>query len=215
MNRVDRRRMGLVVSATILVLAVVIAALPTIQDSTEPGGGDALSIVPRPVVIGFLLALPAIIGAIASLRGRRPLFIAAGALCLFQSFVAFSGVTLGFVLPALILISLGLRRSPSDSGGRSRERVAGVLVLGLGVAAWIVPFALSETVCWIARTGPDGAAVYERVPLTDTITLGPGMIAGGCDGGSLTPDGVAIGAILAVGAVGIAWLASARSGATR
>lgn len=218
MNRVARRTAGLVVSATIVVLAVVIAALPSIQNPMDLRGADALSIVPRPLVIGALLALPAVIGAIAALGGSGPLFVAAGALCLAQSFVAFSGVTLGFVVPALVLISLGLRRDPNDPTdrpGRTRERMAGVLVFGLGIAAWIATLALTETVCWTARTGLDGSPIYERVPLTDTMTLGPGMIAGGCDGGSITAEGVAVGAILVIGAIAIAWLASARSVATR
>jgi hypothetical protein len=210
----DRRRTGLVVSATMAALAGAVAALPLIQGNGGIGV-DAPSLVPRPMVIGSLLAMPAGIGAIASFRGSGPLFVAAGVLGLLQSFIAFSGVTLGFVLPAIILISLGLRRSPADKHGRSRERIGAALVLGLGITAWIVPFTLSETVCWLARTGPDGSLAYERVPLTDTITLGPGMVAGGCDGGSFTPEGVTITAILAIGAVGIGWLASARSGAMR
>jgi hypothetical protein len=218
MSRVDDRRIGLLISATIVVLAVLIAALPSIQSPTDLRGADALSIVPRSVVIGALLALPAVIGAIAAFGRSRPLFIAAGVLCLFQSLIAFSGVTLGFVLPALILISLGLRRDPTDpadGSGRNHLRIAGVLVFGLGMAAWIATLALTETVCWTARSGPDGLPIYERVPLTDTMTLGPGVIAGGCDGGSITAEGVAIGAILVIGAIAIAWLASARSGATR
>ncbi|MGP1675398.1 MAG: hypothetical protein ACTS8Z_09310, partial [Candidatus Limnocylindrales bacterium] len=108
-----RRRMGLIVSATIAVLAVAVAALPLIQGSMGPGGIDGPSIVPRPLVIGSLLLLPALIGTIAAIRGSGPLFIAAGVLCLLQSFVAFSGVTLGFVLPAILLIALGIRRSPA------------------------------------------------------------------------------------------------------
>ena len=44
-----------------------------------------------------------------------------------------------------------------------RRAVIGALaVVALGIGAWIVPFALTETSCWIARTGPDGAIVYTR-----------------------------------------------------
>ena len=210
----DRRRIGLVVSATMAVLAGAVAALPLIQGVEGPGV-DGPSLVPRPLVIGSLLAMPAVLGAIATIRGSGPLFIAAGVLGLFQSFIAFSGVTLGFVVPAIILISLGLRRLPADMHGRFRERIGGALVVGLGITAWIVLFMLSETVCWIARSRPDGSVAYERVPLTDTITLGPGMVAGGCDGGSFTPEGLTVAAILAIGAVGIGWLVSVRSGAMR
>ncbi|MGZ9275590.1 MAG: hypothetical protein ACXW4L_00570 [Candidatus Limnocylindrales bacterium] len=209
----DRRKIGLVVSATMAALAGAIAALPLIQG--DGGAGvDAPSLVPRPLVIGSLLAMPAVIGAIASIRGSGPLFIVAGVLGLFQSFIAFSGVTLGFVLPAVILISLGLRRSPTARPTKLGERVSGVLIAVAGIAAWIVPFVLAETRCWIARIGADGATVYQRVPVTDTMTLGPGISAGGCDGGVFTLEGLAIGAILAIGAVAMGWLASATSPAT-
>lgn len=211
-----RRRMGLLVSTAILALAVVIAALPYLHGPAGLTGGDALSIVPRPVVIAVLLAMPAAIGLIASLRDARPLFIAAGVLCLLQSFVAFSLVTLGFLVPALVLLSLGgAARGSAGRPTQTRGRVGAALVIGLGIAAWIVPVARAETVCWLARTGPQGSTVYERVPLTDTIALGPGVIAGGCDGGAFTPEGVTIGAILAIGAIALAWLASATSPATR
>lgn len=201
--------MGLVVSATIALLAVAVAALPLIQGSMGPDGIDGPAFVPRPLVIGSLLALPAVIGTIAAVHGSRPLFIAAGVLCLFESFIAFSGVTLGFVVPALLLVMLGVRRSPGDRPSRIRARLGGVFIVGLGIAAWIVPFVLAETVCWIARSGVDGATVYERVPNSDTMTLPLGVIAGGCDGGSFTLEGLAVGGALFVGAIAMAWLAAA------
>jgi hypothetical protein len=74
-----RRRLGYVLAAAIAVLAVLLAALPLIQE----GGSvrfDGPTIVPRPIVIGLLLALPAALAVIASLRGSRPVFIAAGIL---------------------------------------------------------------------------------------------------------------------------------------
>jgi hypothetical protein len=211
-----RRRMGLLVSTAILALALVIAALPSLQGPSRLNGGDALGFVPRFVVIAYLLAIPGMIGLVASLRDARPLFMAAGLLCLLQSFVAFSLVTVGFLLPALVLLSLG--RAGGGSAGlaaRARRQAGAALVLGLGIAAWTVPFVSSGTVCWIARSGAQGSTVYERVPLTDTIALGPGVIAGGCDGGTFTPEGVTIAAILGIGAVALAWMASATASATR
>lgn len=141
------------------------------------------------------------------------MFIAAGVLCLLQSVVgAFSGVTLGFVIPGIVLVAMGLERAPTASPRptRRRARAAGVLVVGLGIAAWIIPFATSETVCWIARAGPDGNPVYTRIADTDTISVGVGDLAGGCDGGTFTLQGLMVGGVLATGALAMAALAASR-----
>ncbi len=202
---IDSRRMGLAVSAMIAGLAVVVAALPMIQAGSGSERFGPPGIVPRPLVLASLLALPAAIGALASLRGSSPLFVAAGVLGLFQSFIAFSGVTLGFVLPALLLISLGLRRPASRT--RRRDRAAGALVVAFGIAAWLTPFALSETQCWIAQTAGDGSIVYEYIPVTDTLP--PSDLGGGCDGGAFTLQVLMVGSIFAIGALAVGILATA------
>jgi hypothetical protein len=212
-----RRRLAYVLAATIAALAVVVAAFPLIQE----GGSGELSgpdIVPRPIVIGLLLALPAGLVAIAAIRGSRPIFVAAGVLCLLQSIVgAFSGVTLGFLIPGILLISIGLDRASNDSPQptRRREWFAALLVVGLGIASWVVPFALSETVCWIARSGLDGKPVYTIIPNTDTLTVGLGDIASGCDGGTFTLQGLMVAGVLAIGALAIAGLSGSSTGDVR
>jgi hypothetical protein len=196
-----RRRLGFVLSGTIAVLAVTVASLPLLQSGVDSPVGPA--IVPRPIVIALLLALPAGLAAIAAFRGSRPLFLAAGVLCLLQSVVAFSGVTLGFVIPGILLVGLGLERTGSNPG---RAWIAAAFAVGLGMAAWVAPFATSETVCWIASQGPDGSLLYRRVPESDTVTLGLGDVAGGCDGGSFTLEGLLLAGTFAVGALAIAGL---------
>lgn len=207
-----RRRTAFVLAATIAVLAIAIAAFPLIQDANGPGTLDGPSIVPRPIVLAGLLGLPAVLAVIAAIRGSRAIFVAAGVLCLFQSFIAFSGITLGFVIPGLVLIGLGLSRSQTElvTPLRRRESVAGLLVVAFGIAAWLVPFATSETVCWTARAGPDGHPVYTLIPDTGTISLQLDQIAGGCDGGAFTLQGLMVAAVLAVGALVMAWLAGMR-----
>ena len=202
-----RRRLGFVLAGAIAVIAVAVASLPLLQPGTEGVTGPA--IVPRPIVIALLLGLPAGLAAIAALRGSRPLFIAAGVICLLQSIVAFSGVTLGFVIPGILLVALGLERTGSTD---RRAWIAAVLAIGLGVAAWVAPFVTSETLCWVASEGPDGTVVYRRVPESDTMTLGPGDVAGGCDGGSFTVEGLLLGGIFAVGALAIAGLGTGGAG---
>jgi hypothetical protein len=212
-----RRRLGYLVAAAVAALAVVVAAFPLIQ---EAGSGDLSGpdIVPRPIVIGLLLAMPGALALIAALRGSRPIFIAAGVLCLLQSIVgAFSGVTLGFIIPGILLVAVGLERASSDSlrPTRRREWLAAAFVVGLGIAAWVVPLALSETVCWIARAGPDGNPVYTVIPNTDTLTVGLGDIASGCDGGTFTIQGLMLAGVLMIGALAMAGLGSSSTDTAR
>ena len=91
---------------------------------------------------------------------------------------------------------------------------AGALVLALGIGAWIVPFTLSETMCWTATPGPDGALVYQIVPNTDTSTVGVTGVgaAAGCDGGAFTLQGLMLGGVLAIGALAVAALGAGLAG---
>jgi hypothetical protein len=203
-----RRRLGFVLAGTIAALAALIAALPLIQEGYGSGELSGPEIVPRPVVIALLLALPAALAAMAAVRGSRPIFVAAGVLCLLQSFVAFSGITFGFLIPAILLIVIGVQGGSATRTPR-RTLLAGVLVIGLGIAAWIAPFATGETVCWIARPGPDGNPVYTIIPNTDTLTSGPDDLGSGCGGGTFTLQGLMLGGVLWIGSIAVAGLATA------
>jgi hypothetical protein len=203
----QRRRLGFVLAGTIAALAAFIAALPLILPDYGSGELSGPEIVPRPIVLALLLGLPAAMAAIAALRSSRPIFIAAGALCLLQSFVSFGGATFGFLIPAILLIILGVEGGSSTRTQR-RELLAGVLVFGLGIAAWIAPFAMSETVCWTARAGPDGKPVYTIIPNTDTLTAEIGDLGSGCDGGTFTLQGLMVGGVLWIGALAVANLAT-------
>jgi hypothetical protein len=180
-----------------------------IQGAGQPGALAGPAIIPRPIVLALLLGLPAVLAVIAAIRDSRPIFVAAGVLCLLQSFIAFSGITLGFVLPGCVLIGLGLSRSRTMAAARLRRReaLAGFLVVGLGIAAWLVPFATSETVCWTARLGPDGEPVYTLIPDTGIVTLQVDEIASGCDGGAFTLQGLMMAGVLTISAAAMAELA--------
>jgi hypothetical protein len=60
--------------------------------------------VPWPVVLAALLGTPPLIGALGAISGRRSLLFAAGILCLVQSVLAFSGVTLVLLVPGLVFL---------------------------------------------------------------------------------------------------------------
>jgi hypothetical protein len=102
--------------------------------------------VPTPLATVVLLALPGLIGWIGALTSRRSVVVAAGVLCLFQSVIAFSGVTIVYLVPAIAF----LRASTvsSQPSGRRPIRplrllvaiviaipIALVLVLNVGILA--------------------------------------------------------------------------------
>src|SRR6185436_12118629 len=127
--------------------ALVVAA---ISANAAAGELQARETVPAPVRLAVLFLLPAAVAAIGATRRSRPILVAAGALCLAQSFVAFSGVTIPFVVPAFLLLALGVRND--GTGPSRRAKVGGVVVVLLGFAMWVAPFTLTETVCWVADT---------------------------------------------------------------
>jgi hypothetical protein len=164
-----------------------------------------------------LLMLPAFIAAIGALRRSRPILIAAGVLCLAQAFVSFAGVSIPFIVPAFLLLALGTSGGSTETPPRAL--VSSVLIIVLGFAAWVAPFALTEATCWVARAGPDGTLIYSPIPVPDDAAFGsggghvelgldPADVASGCDGGSLTAQGAALAAVFGIGAVAVAALAS-------
>ena len=203
MTTQDPRRLGLGAAGIIAGYALVIAA---ISANAAAGELQAREIVPAPVRLAVLFLLPAAVAAIGAMRRSRPILVAAGVLCLAQSFVAFSGVTIPFVVPAFVLLALGVR---SDGTGSSwRATVGGVVVILLGFAMWVALFSLTETTCWVIETGADGTINSRQVPVTETQTLGPTDVAAGCNGGAVTAEGVALAAVLWIGAIAVAAFAS-------
>jgi hypothetical protein len=188
--------------------ALTVAFISANANAEELGPPE---IVPAPIRLAALLLLPAVIAAIGALRRSRPLLCAAGVLCLGQSFVAFSGVTIPFVVPALVLLALGMRADGTLVPRRAT--VGGVLVVLLGFAMWLALFATTEATCWVAETASNGEIIYRHVPVTETQTLGPTEVAAGCDGGAVTLQGIALAAIFWIGAVAIAAFASSTPGA--
>jgi hypothetical protein len=204
------RRIAAVVAVAMAGLAVIVAVLPSALEPQDSPELAAPMLIPRPILIAILLAVPTAIAFMAVIRRSPLMLVTAGLLALLQSFFAFSGVTLGFLLPALLLIVLGVRARETDDRPRPslRQLATGVLVVGLVVSAWLMVLGTSETICWIARLGPDGTPIYRQIPLTDTITVAPSEIGGGCDSGVPTAAGLLTGGVLILGALALAWLAS-------
>lgn len=210
----DPRRLGFAAAGIIAGLALWVAAISA-GFVGDPVGDDLgpPEAVPRPILLGGLLMVPAFIAAIGALRRSHPILIAAGVLCFAQSFVSFAGVALPFLVPGMLLLVLGASGGSAETPRRAI--VGGVFVIALGFAAWVAPFAMTETSCWVARAGADGTLIYARIPVPDDANSGSGSgrlspteVASGCGGGTFTIQGAALAAIFAIGAVSVAALAS-------
>jgi hypothetical protein len=59
---------------------------------------------PLRIAVPMLIAAPGVLALIAAATGRRSVAVAAGVLCLLQSVIAFSGVTLVFLIPAVTIL---------------------------------------------------------------------------------------------------------------
>jgi hypothetical protein len=213
----DPIRLGIGAAGIITGCALVVAAISA--SAREPGELGPPEAVPRPLLLAALLMLPAAIAVVGASRRSEPILIAAGVLCLLQAFVAFSGVTIPFAVPALLLLALGAEQRDRVS---IRAVIAGVLVVFLGLGTWAAALAMTETSCWVARTAPDGSVVYAAIPIPDgadfganggqvELELGATDVGRGCGDGQLTGQGAGVAAVLGIGAVAIATLGSNRA----
>jgi hypothetical protein len=217
----DPRVLGLATGAVVIGYAVFLGAIRA-GFIRVPGSGSG-DIGPSDADLGALwltvaFALPGVIAAIAAVRRSGPLLITAGILCICQAFIAFSGVALPFVVPAIFLVALGAATAPGLH--QRRAMLAGLGVFVLVLAGWVTALGLTETRCWTATEGPNGNLVYTDVPATNEMLYGesgvggsvggasddPTEVASGCDGGSPTAAGLGLGFLFALTAVALtAW----------
>jgi hypothetical protein len=198
------RRLGLATAAVIVVYGLVVAAIPFLQGEDFPAPPWALY---RPLALAGLFAVPAVVAAIGAIRGVGQLLVAAGVLCFLQAFISFSGVTLGFVVPAIVLLALGATTGTEGARPDRAAALAGILVIVLTIAAWVSLFAFTEPRCYVVTRGADGRVVTTEVPATDAMLNGPAEIQGegeGCSSAELTIQGIGVSAVLAIGAIALA-----------
>ena len=200
--------MALLAAGFIVLYALFVALLPLVlyNDPRPPWW------LVRPIALFTLFSVPAGVALIGIIRGVRALLAVAGALCLLQAFIAFSGVTLGFVIPAMMLLAAGAAGSAAAEPRPSRTvRIAGVLVVVLVIGAWTSLLGLTATRCYVTLRAADGAVVSTETPATESALNGPTLIigeGGGCENGELTAGGMALGAAFAAGAIAVAWRAA-------
>jgi hypothetical protein len=184
-----------------IVFATLIAGLSTAGGFAEP------DFVPRPIVLFAAYALPGVIGLIGIDRRRPALLLAAAGASAIGAFVAFSGVTLIFLVPATLMAagSMGL----SDGAG-SRRSVAveagrALLVLLLLVGAGASAILITDERCWDFRETPQGRVYLPAPNPSPPMLVVPGS-GYGCSSGLISARGVGLGLALGATAIGLAIL---------
>lgn len=140
------RQTGLI--ATAVAAALVLMLLVVISGTASRDGLGPPRTIPSQLPLGLLYGGPAAIGWLGARSARRPLFTAAGLLYLPLAVLAFSGVTLPFLLPALLYLRAAATREPvasqpqrlqppRRSSRRSLIAVAAVLT-SVPIVLWIV-----------------------------------------------------------------------------
>jgi hypothetical protein len=187
--------------ASFVVGAVAIAAV------AHPAEEGAFAGPPPPVPeIAFTtvaLSLAAVIGLIGAVRDSRPLIGAAGGLILPWGLMG----SLLVVPAALLLGACGL--VPRNHSPRQNEILAGLLIVTLGYATFIVPALTRTARCWVAIDGPAGVEYRSADGLPDELTAG--QVGAGCDGGVPSTAAFPVSLLLAGSAVAIAVRSSART----
>lgn len=185
-----------------IVFAGLLGGLSSLVGTAEP------DFLPRPLVLFGAYGLPGLIGLLAIQRRRPATLLAAGTASAVGSFLAFSMVTLIFLIPALLMLlgAAAVRSLPggwADRGlGALRAALVLVLLLGAGYAALLI----TDERCWTWHETPFGV-VMEPAPVP-TGEMGipiddPGS-GFGCSNGVISGRGVGLALVFGLAAVAVA-----------
>jgi hypothetical protein len=172
---------------------LVVALVPLLVAISRPDPLGPPDLVPRWLVLGLAIAVPALIGAIGTRQRDPALLIAAACLCLPFGILSFA--TIPILIPAVLLVVA----AASVDGSRGRLGwLRAIAIVALGVGALTGLLGTTETRCWLAFDSPSGMSY--RVA-TEAEAGGPiggpgGPVAAGCDGGALTMLGATLWASL-------------------
>lgn len=201
--------LGRLAGATQIIFAALIAGVAAL--SFEPG------FVPRSVVLLVAFALPGVVGLVGTAARRPALLVAAGTTSAVGAFIAFSGVTLIFLVPAALFFAAAIRLQlapPSSAGSGWIARVgqlgfaAAIAVLLFGAGA--VALLSTDADCWAEYPTPTGIRIEVGPWSTGEISVPSGATSVSCSSGLISARGAGLGALLGTTALGLAFLAARR-----
>jgi len=174
-------------------------------------GGDSPEFLPRGAVLLAVYSLPGIVGLLGVAQRRPALLLAAGAASTVGSVLAFSGVTLIFLVPAILFFFGAIRLAtvaPTAGSGSVSGILAGsvlaaaltVLMIGAGASALLV----TDEQCWATYQTPGGVR-YEPAPYTTgEMQVPTDALSFSCSTGVISARGVGLAGVLGVGALALA-----------
>jgi hypothetical protein len=200
--------LGRLASATQVIFAALIAVVASLH--FEAG------FVPRGAVLFAVFSLPGVVGLVGTMARRPSLLVAACAAATLGSFIAFSGVTLIFLIPALLFLAGAVRIEvapalPAREGwlrGLAQAGIAAaivVLIVGAGASSLLI----TDSGCWYRYETPLGVRI-ERAPYSTGISLPSGVSTAGCSTGQISARGAGLGVALGGVAVWLAFVGSRR-----
>lgn len=174
-------------------------------------GGDSPEFPPRGIVLLAVYAVPGVIGLIGVAGARPALLVAAAVASTLGSFVAFSGVTLIFLVPAMLFLVGAVRIASEDAVADSttiRGLLGGVILaatlIALMVGAGASALLITDERCWTAHETLRGIR-YEPAPYaTGEMEVPAGATSSTCSTGVISARGVGLAGLLGGGAVVLA-----------
>lgn len=203
---------GRLAGITQITFATIIGVLASLQ--FEAG------FVPRGAALLVVFALPGLVGLIGVGARRPALLVAAGMASTVGAFIAFSGVTLIFLIPALLFFAGAIRLAGAPEAGAARERPLGglvqivlaaaivVLLLGAGASTLLV----TDSGCWTTYRTPTGVRVETGPFSTGEMVVPLGAESATCSTGLLSARGAGLGAVLGGTALALALVTARRRG---
>jgi|GEM_PF-2855655 hypothetical protein len=200
---------GRLAGITQIVFAALIGVVASF--AAEPG------FIPRGAVLFMLFGLPGVIGLIGTAARRPALLVAAGLTSAIGSLIAFSGVTLIFLVPSLMFFLGAARVASVTSDSPWGGWLHGIVQLGVGVAIVVLlvgagasALLVTDSGCWTKFETPTGGRVETAPYSTGEIEVSSGASEAGCSTGLISLRGLGLGALLGSAAVALTVLAARR-----
>ena len=166
-------------------------------------------------------AVPGLVGWLGIERRRPALLVAAALASFVGAFVAFSGVTLIFQVPALLLLVSAVRVQATDPPRAHVAILPAVLqaVAACAIAALLLGAAasallLTDDACWVEYPAGIEPRIQAVPYATGEVSVPTGATSISCSSGVISVRGVGLAGVLWAGALVLAERTSRRRSAT-